>query len=108
MLTHEGRDCEAERRSLSNEIVELRISRERNDRGDKPRQILNDHLPDDVLVDPKVVVDHLVAHADDVSPRDLGVRPCKLLRHLPCSLADDLNEMRQCEAEILVVVIREA
>lgn len=51
----------------------LRIAGERNDRGNEPRQILGDHLPDDVLINPKVVMDHLVTHADDVSPRNLGV-----------------------------------
>ena len=46
-------------------------------------------------------MDDLVAHADDVGPRDLGVLVRELSRHLSPSSTDDLNEMNQREAKIL-------
>jgi hypothetical protein len=37
------------------------------------REILRNHLPDDVLVHAEIVVHDLVSHSDDVVPGDLGM-----------------------------------
>jgi hypothetical protein len=50
-------------------------------------------------------VDDLVAHANDVCPRDLRVLLRELSGHLAPSFTDDLNEMSQREAKILVRVV---
>ena len=40
---------------------------------DEIGQVCGDHLPDDVLVDTKIVVHDFVSHPDDVRPGDLGM-----------------------------------
>jgi hypothetical protein len=40
-------------------------------------------------------MDDVVAHADDVGPRSLGVPVRKLSGHLAPSFTDDLNETNQ-------------
>ena len=67
--------------------------------------ILRDDLPHDVFVNAEVIVDHLVAHANDVRPWDLRVLLREFSGHLAPSFTDDLNEMRQGEAKILVRVV---
>jgi hypothetical protein len=78
------------------------------ERGDQRGQVFRDDLPHDVFVNAEVIVNDLVAHADDVGPRDLGVLVRELSGHLARSFTDDLNEMSQCEAKILVRVVRTA
>jgi hypothetical protein len=68
------------------------------ERGHQRRQIFRDDLPHDVFVNPEVIVDDFVAHADDVGPRDLRVLVRELSGHLAPSFTDDLNEMSQREA----------
>jgi hypothetical protein len=72
------------------------------ERGHQRGQILRDDLPHDVFVNAEVIVDHLVAHANDVRPWDLRVLLREFSGHLAPSFTDDLNEMRQGEAKILV------
>ena len=43
----------------------------------------------------------LVAHANDIRPRDLGVAVREFPRHLSRGFTNDLNEMNQREAKIL-------
>ncbi len=62
-------------------------------------------LPHDVFLNAEIVVDNLVAHADDVRPWDLRVLVRELPGHLAPGFPDDLNEMNQRETEILVRVI---
>jgi hypothetical protein len=50
-------------------------------------------------------VDDLVSHADDVGPWDLRVSVREFSGHLAPSLTDDLNEVSQREAKILVRVV---
>jgi hypothetical protein len=57
-------------------------------------QIFRDDLPHDVFVNAEVIVDDLVAHANDVCPRDLRVSVREFSGHLTPSFTDDLNEMR--------------
>ena len=65
------------------------------ERGHQRGQILRDDLPHDVFVNAEVIVDHLVAHANDVRPWDLRVLLREFSGHLAPSFTDDLNEMRQ-------------
>jgi hypothetical protein len=67
---------------------------------------LADDPPHDVLVNAEVVVHDLVAHADDVCPSDLRVAITELPGDLMCSLTNDLNEMNQSEAKVLVGIVR--
>ena len=85
--------------------------RRRNDRFERANQrgqIFGDDLPHDVFVNPEVVVDDLVAHADDVGPRNLRVSVRELSGHLAPSFTNDLNEMSQRQTKILVRVVRTA
>jgi hypothetical protein len=68
-------------------------------------QIVRDDLPHDVFVNAEVIVDDLVAHADDVGPWDFRVLVREFSGHLAPSFTDDLNEMSQREAKILVRVV---
>jgi len=63
------------------------------ERGYQRGQVLCHDLPDDVFIHAKVVVHDLVAHPDDVLPRDLWVFVTALPRHAPCSFTDHLNKM---------------
>lgn len=65
---------------------------------------MRDDLPYDVFVYTQVVVNDLVTHPDDVRPRNLGMLVRESRRHLSRRFTDDLDEMNQCEAEILVRV----
>src|SRR5687767_13589532 len=56
--------------------------------------------------DARIVMHHLVPHADDVRPRDSRMTLHKLIRYLASSLTDDLNEMDQRQTEVLVGVVR--
>ena len=53
-------------------------------------------------------MDDFVAHADDVRPSNLRMSVGELSGHLPRGFANDLDEMNQCQAKILVSVIRPA
>jgi hypothetical protein len=66
---------------------------------------LADDPPHDVLVNAEVVVHDLVAHADDVCPSDLGYHRTPGRPDVP-SLTNDLNEMNQSEAKVLVGIVR--
>ena len=59
-----------------------------------------------VFVNAHVVMDDLVAHADDVRPWNFGMSVGELPRRLPRGFANDLNEMNQREATVLVRIIR--
>jgi len=50
-------------------------------------------------------VNDLVAHADDVRPRDFRVLRAKLSGDVATSFSDDLNEMDERQAEILVGIV---
>ena len=50
-------------------------------------------------------MDDLVAHADDVGRRNLRVSVRELSGHLARSFTNDLNEVSQREAKILVRIV---
>jgi hypothetical protein len=52
-------------------------------------------LPDDVVIHAKIVVHDLVAHPNDVLPRDFRMLVIELPGRAPCSFADHLNKMRE-------------
>src|SRR5712692_6086997 len=61
-------------------------------------------FPDDVVVHPEIVVNNLVPHAHDFGPRDVRVRGAEGRRDTFGRLANDLAQMCECEAKILVVI----
>lgn len=62
---------------------------------DQRRQVLCHYLPDDVLIHAHAVVHDLVAHADNLLPRDLGMLVTELTRYVSACLTNNLNKMRE-------------
>ena len=63
--------CSSRNATLRDTGSGTRLRRRRNEwreRGDQLRQIVDDYLPDDVLIDSQIVVHDFVAHAHDFSP----------------------------------------
>ena len=52
-----------------------------------------------------MVVDDFVAHADDLRPRNLGASLLRLWRNTPGGLSDDLDQMGEGKAQVLILVV---
>ena len=72
--------------------------------GEQLREVFGDRLPEDVEVDVEVVVDEAVAHAGGGAPGDRGHRCPAFGADTPGGLADDLDELGQCEPKELVMI----
>ena len=79
--------------------VEIVLGRES---GEHLGQVLGDRLPQDVEVDVEVVVDEAVAHAGGGAPGNVGDGRPAVRADALRGLADDFDELGQCEPQQLV------
>ena len=63
--------------------------------GDQVGNIILYSLPDYIEINIEIHMDQAIAHADDLRPRDRGQRLASMVRHLACSLSDNLYSLQQ-------------
>ncbi|HWL94726.1 MAG TPA: hypothetical protein VNT79_14485 [Phycisphaerae bacterium] len=62
------------------------------------------HFPDNIVIDIQIVMNDSMSHADDVSPRNFGVRCAKRLAHTSGRLSNVLYEMRDHNSQIFFCI----
>jgi hypothetical protein len=72
------------------------------ERGDESRNILSRRHPNDVEIDPTVIVNNSIPHTHDLRPIDLRMCDTRYLANPSCGFANDLKKVRNRELQVVV------